>query len=85
MTTEMYTIFDSEAQIYQLPFYEINDGTAIRKLQQFATKSPEDVMVRYPEQFTLFHIGTYDDSTGSLHPVDPSVIMQMDKIITKEN
>lgn len=84
MTREMYTIFDSEAQMYQVPFYDTNDGTAIRRLQEFATKNPDDVMVRFSDQFSLFNCGVFDESTGTLHPIEPTLINTMKKIIIKK-
>lgn len=62
MITNVYTIFDSKAQCYNNPFYMINDAIALRTVQ--GMKDGDSDIARNPQDFTLWHMGSYDDSNG---------------------
>lgn len=63
MKTEIYSINDVKAKIYGQPFYANNTEVAQRSFQQVIneTTSPFN---KSPEDYTLFHIGSFDASTG---------------------
>ncbi len=66
----MYTIFDSKAEIYNLPFYFINDGQATRQFSD-AVQNPETPFGKHPEDYTLFRIGLYEDTTAQFESTTP--------------
>jgi hypothetical protein len=63
MRQNVYTIFDSKAEIFKSPFMAMNDAVALRMIEQ-AASDPNTDLGRYPADFTLFFIGTYQDHTG---------------------
>lgn len=65
MKKPMFTIFDSAAQVYNNPWCQLNDATAIRSIRQ-AVFDPNTDIHRSPEDFSLFRIGEYDDETAHL-------------------
>lgn len=63
MIRKVYTIFDSAARIYLPPFHLTAHGEAVRAFKD-AANSKSHYIGQHPGDYTLFHIGTYDDSTG---------------------
>lgn len=59
---KMFTVFDSKAETYLRPFSMGSTGEAIRG---FITtlNSPDTEFCKYPADFTLFEIGTFDETT----------------------
>lgn len=68
----MYSIFDSAAKAYATPFFMQNDGLAIRAFQSNVNAEEENNISKYPDQFTLFKIGSYNDETAEIDPITPS-------------
>lgn len=65
MKTELYVIYDSKAQIYNKPFHQVNRDTAIRAAHSLAT-DPQGEVSRHPEDYALFQIGNYEDTTAQI-------------------
>lgn len=65
MIKNVYVIYDSKAEFYNQPFFLINDEIALRSALDLRRDTNTEIG-RHPEDFTLFKIGTYDDSTAVL-------------------
>lgn len=65
MITQMFTIYDSKAKIYNKPFFQLNIQVALRTAGDLVKDGTSEV-ANHPEDFTLFHIGSYDDTTGEI-------------------
>jgi hypothetical protein len=66
MKLNVYSIFDSAAKAYTNPFFMHNDGLAIRAFSDNVNSEQENNIAKHPDQFTLFRIGEFDDSTGEI-------------------
>lgn len=66
-----YAIYDSAARAYGRPWFQPNDGLAIRAFQALVNAKEETDVSLYPDQFTLFQIGEYDDTEGVIVPREP--------------
>lgn len=66
---QIYSIYDSKAGIFNTPFYQNSHGEAERSFSQL-TRDPKSTVSQYPEDFDLYHLGTYDDSTGKMQLLD---------------
>lgn len=73
MITNIYTIFDTKAGIYNKPFFLINDAVAERNARQLLTE-PNDIQTN-PEDFVLFKLGTYDDSSAEFDLLPAPAVM----------
>lgn len=71
MKLHAYCIYDSAAQAFNTPFFQQNDGLAIRAFQGLVNADDKNNVSEYPEQFTLFKIGEYDDQDGKIKGTDP--------------
>lgn len=63
MIHRIYSIYDSAAGIYLPPFLMQRDAMAIRALSD-VVNSKEHPIAQHPKDFTLFHLGSFDDSLG---------------------
>lgn len=62
VTKKVFTIFDSKTESYVAPFFMLARGEAIRAF----TDTVNDSSIppgKYPEDFTLFELGTFDESS----------------------
>lgn len=64
MITKLFTIYDSKAQTYNRPFHQLNDEVAKRTASDLRTTN--DDIASNPEDYSLFELGTYDDSTANM-------------------
>lgn len=65
MINRVYTVFDSKVESYMLPFFMQAKGAAIRAFSDLVN-NPEHAFCKHKEDYTLFEIGTYDDSSAKL-------------------
>lgn len=63
---KIYAIFDSKSNSYDGLFVSSGHGAALRSFADLATRG-DSMVSRYPSDFYLYHIGTWDDD-GSLIP-----------------
>lgn len=67
MKLKIFAIHDAKAEAYLQPFFMANKGTAIRAITDTLAQR-EHQFSKYPEDFTLFELGEYDDSNGIVSP-----------------
>lgn len=68
----VYAIYDSKADAYMQPFFQDTHGLALRTFEE-ATKQKDHIIAKYPADFTLFHLATWDDQTGNIAPMDTPI------------
>lgn len=73
MNLNVYSLFDQAAEAFTQPFFLHNDGLAIRAFQD-NVNAPDTNVGQHPEQFTLFKLGSYNDTNGELSPITPTSI-----------
>lgn len=76
MIYQAFSIFDSAALVYSPPFFQATKGLAIRMFSETA-KDMQTNIGRHPTDFTLFHIGEFDDQAGAMTRFDtPSPVIK---------
>jgi len=75
MKISVFSIYDTKTEAYAQPFYMQTKGAAIRAFTELANNA-EHQIGKYPSDYALFELGTFDDTSGVLtsHPVPTSVI-----------
>lgn len=64
-----FSVFDSAAKAYLPPFFAPTVEVAIRRFRATVNDpSPENQIAKYPEDYTLFHCGEFDQGTGVFEP-----------------
>lgn len=69
MIHRVFTVYDSKAHAFLLPFFATTADVAIRMFAQ-AVNEENSNFWRYPDDFTLFEIGSYDDLEAKLMPLE---------------
>ena len=66
-TTNIYAVYDSKAEAYMQPFFNDTHGLAIRVFEKHVN-DPATIFSQHPEDFTIFYIGTFDETNGKIQP-----------------
>lgn len=80
MIYNVYAVLDRKAGVYALPFFCPNDAVAMRHFDA-AAYDPQQLMSKYPEDFSLVKLGQYDDEAGiiegEVQPVHMKTAMRL--------
>lgn len=68
----LFSIYDSKAKNYTFPYPAANTGVAVRMFTA-AVQSEGSQWNMHPEDFTLFHLGEFDDENADLLQLDTPV------------
>lgn len=59
-------IHDTKAEAYMNPFYMRSDAEAIRAFGD-AIEKGDTPLTQHPEDFVLYHLGEFDQTTAAIH------------------
>lgn len=79
---EMYSVKDTKSQLFGMPHFQQSDGVAIRSFSTACEDQNTDLN-KYPSDFSLYHVGSYDISTGNVSPASPRQICNASEFVTK--
>lgn len=71
---ELFSIYDMKAKAYENPFVCVNSDLAVRLFVDLLRTPGESTWSRYPMDFCLYHIGTFDTSSAVLVSTTPVLI-----------
>ena len=80
----MFSIYDVTSQLYEPPFVDVNRGTALRRIQDLMKNHPESMYAKFPEQFQLCVIGTWNEKVGDIISDKPKVFQELKDLSPKE-
>lgn len=79
----IYSIYDEKVEAYGQPFFAPTNPAAIRMFTDL-TMDHNSSVSRHPQDYTLYQLGTYDDSTGKLESFENAVNLgRANEYITK--
>lgn len=64
MILNIFSVFDSKAEAFMSPFFMNSKGSAIRAFTEISHDKTH-AFGKNPEDFTLFHLGSWNDSSAS--------------------
>lgn len=71
MISKIFLIYDSVAKVYSRPIFMQNKGSLLRELMDAVNDPKKDnVYAKHPECYTVFEVGSYNDSTGDFEIYD---------------
>lgn len=74
MIYQVVAVRDAALQGYGRPFFVASVGVAVRSFaDEVSREAADNAMYAHPEDYDLFHVGSFDDATGELTPVVPPV------------
>lgn len=80
----LFSIYDLAAQQYIDPFPAPTTEFAIRGFREACT-NPEHQFCKFPEDYALYHIGTFDPALGIIEPCEAHKIAMAMQFIIREN
>lgn len=72
MITKAFSVYDSKALCYGVPFFMPSVGAAVRAFSDLCN-DVQSVVNRHPADYVLYHVGTFDDAVGKLVELSPHV------------
>lgn len=63
MIYKIFSVWDAKTTAYMQPFFSSTIGSGIRAFID-ASQDPGTMLAKHPEDFSLQHIGEFDDATG---------------------
>lgn len=85
MLINIYTIYDQQAQTYARPMFFPNDATAKRAVGDEVNRhAPDNSLAMHPDDYQLYHLGTFNDDTGELKPNDRPTLVAHCKQLSKQ-
>lgn len=65
---EVFSFYDSAVEAYMPPFYMKSKGEALRVFSDLVNDKSHGFS-KHPEDFTLFHLGSWNDSDAFYQPL----------------
>ena len=80
----LFAIYDKTSELYEAPFVDINRGTALRRIQDLMKAHPDSPYSKFPQDFQLTVLGTWNDKVGEIMSDNPIVFQELEDLIVKE-
>lgn len=65
MRMVLLSVFDVQAQAFMRPIFVAARGVGVRMVTDEVNRSaPDNLMFHHPEDFRVFELGSWDDSSG---------------------
>lgn len=74
MMTKVFAIYDHKAKFFGAPFVMQQVGLAVRAFNDLVNE-PGTSVSKHPADFSLFEVGSYDDSTAAMTSLVPHVLL----------
>lgn len=81
MILNVFTIYDVKAAVYAAPFFAPTVGVAKRLCLQ--SMSADTTWAQFPDDFTLFHLGEFDDQSARFDPINPLPVCQLGELLRR--
>lgn len=82
MKNEFFSVFDMAAKMYIEPFQAPTIEFAIRGFKE-ACEQPEHQFAKFPEDYALYHIASFDAELGEMKGFEARKIAQASTYITR--
>lgn len=84
MELKIYSIRDSKGDVFNPPFYAKTHGEAEREFTM-ACRRENSPAAQFPEDYDLYFIGTYDNTSGKIQANDtPQHVVKAVQVLTKQ-
>ena len=81
MNKKQYAIYDTTAMVFLNSVTFLNHGEAIRWLTSVVNDDKQETNIaKYPSQFSLWYLGTFDDETGKTENKDREEVIQASSV-----
>lgn len=71
MKQGIFAVRDAKLEAFNIPFFSPNRATALRSFAE-AVNDPSTNLHKYPDDYSLHHIGHWDDVTSEIETQPPT-------------
>lgn len=64
---KVYSVYDSKGEFFDKPFIQRNAAEALRGFETAINSDHDSLLKRFPGDYTLFEIGSWDDTKGVIN------------------
>lgn len=82
MVLQMFVILDAKSGAYAPPFFAFNAAVAQRNVAA-AVQSGDSLIAKFPEDYTLYAIGQFDDATAEVRSGPPQAVCNLSSLREK--
>lgn len=78
----LVSLKDAKLGVYLPPQPVKHQEEAIRGLRKYVNdpKAKESHLFQYPDDYSLWHVGHFDEDTGAVSPITPKQIIQISQL-----
>lgn len=80
MLKTLYSVYDKKSKTYAAPFTEINDGTAIRAIQDVMASNQSHPFTRHSEDFELVRVGCFNEQSGHIEEDPQGSVIELEQL-----
>lgn len=84
MIVNIYSVKDNQVDSYAAPFTSPTNGSALRAFADHVN-DPGSMANKHPQDFALYHLGTFNDQEGTIIANMPQRIGTAAEYLKKEN
>ena len=81
MLKTLYSVYDKKSKTYATPFVEVNDGTAIRAIQDLIASNQSHPFARHSEDFSLERLGSFNELSGDIGEDPIGEVIQISQLV----
>lgn len=75
MKRAVCAVYDSAVELYGQPMFVAGVGAALRSfIDEVNRAAPDNALYSHPEDYTLFHLADFDDTTGEFLPTERGIV-----------
>lgn len=76
-----FAVYDVKVKAFLTPFFSPTASAACRVMRELV-HDPASMVGKYPEDFTLYQVGEFDDMAGELTPeTPPKFVIKLDSLV----
>lgn len=84
MLKTLYSVYDKKSKIYAAPFMEVNDGTAIRAIQDLIASNNTHPFARHGEDYELVRVGSFNEMSGHIEEDPQGSVIEIEQLTQEQ-
>lgn len=75
MIIQMFSVYDEKTELFAQPFPSGTQESALRSFGDALVDSGS-LLFKHPEDFSLYHVGSFDDNTGVFEQFSSATLLK---------
>lgn len=79
-----YAVYDAKSETWDIPFRAGSDVEVVRMIDSEFKRNSETMFVMYPEDFSVWFVGEFDQGSGVYQPVNLVKVANFTDFVKKD-